>query len=138
MNHSLLIPGCAQALLTIMVWFYMYYTRLTTLKRKRVRPQDLADASKFDAALNDVVNPSDNLENLFEVPMLFFVAILFIESKSLNDSTYLALAWAFVAFRALHSIIHCTSNIIVYRFSAYIFASLSLWAMWIRLTLQLI
>jgi len=41
-------------------------------------------------------------------------------------------------FRVLHSLIHCTYNKIVHRFNAYLASSLVLWAMWIRIAIQLI
>ena len=40
-----------------------------------------------------------------------------------------------VAFRAIHSLVHCTYNRVMHRFSAYLVAALALWAMWVRLAL---
>ena len=38
-------------------------------------------------------------------------------------------AWVFVAFRALHSLMHCTANIIIVRFWLYALSTLALWFM---------
>lgn len=135
--EQILLPACAQALLTLAVWLWMYYTRLTTLAKSGADPQELADEKRREELIGSVANPSDNFENLFEVPVLFFAAVIIVFITGLTDSTYIVLAWSFVAFRILHSIVHCTYNRIVHRFAAYLISSLAVWAIWIRLTLAL-
>ena len=48
------------------------------------------------------------------------------------DALYVQLAWAYVGLRALHSLIQCTANIVIWRFVAYLLSSLVLAAMIIR------
>ncbi len=45
------------------------------------------------------------------------------------DVTYVAAAWLFVVFRAAHSVVHCTFNRVMVRFTCYLAASLALWFM---------
>ena len=45
------------------------------------------------------------------------------------DSAYVAAAWVFVAFRALHSAVHCTFNLVMLRFYLYLIATLAVWFM---------
>jgi len=137
-SKAIFLPVCAQVCLTFAVWIWLYVTRLGTMKRKRIHPQVLADEKRSQELLKDVVNPSDNFENLFELPVLFYVAALVIFVTGLTDDLYILGAWAFVVFRVLHSLIHCTYNKIVHRFNAYLASSLVLWAMWIRIAIQLI
>ena len=59
-----------------------------------------------------------------------FVAMLLIIVSRSESVVLLALAWAFVALRYLHSYIHCTYNRVKHRFSAYLFSGLALWALW--------
>ena len=115
---------------------YLYVTRIGEMFRKKVRTQDLADPARWDA-LKGVVNPSDNFENLFEIPVLFYVALLVIYVTQLTDPFYVGAGWAFVALRCIHSFIHCTYNRIMHRFIAYALSSFILWALWLRLTWQL-
>jgi hypothetical protein len=51
---------------------------------------------------------------------------------------FLALAWAFVVLRIVHSFIHCTYNRVMHRFTAYLLSSLVLWVIWVYLALQLL
>ena len=62
--------------------------------------------------------PSDNLKNLFEMPVLFYAlaSMLFVTEQV--DSGYVVAAWVFAAFRIAHSAVHCTVNIVMLRFGA--------------------
>lgn len=135
---AILLPVCAQVLLTLMVWIVLYITRVGTMKRKRIHPQVLADEAKSSMLLKDVVNPSDNFENLFELPVLFYVAALLISTNGITDLIYVTSAWLFVAFRAIHSLIHCSYNKIMHRFYAYLVSSFILWGIWFRIAWQIL
>jgi hypothetical protein len=136
--ETILVPLFAQVLLTLVVWAWMIIARLSTILRSRINPQKLADEAFSQTLLKEVVNPSDNVENLFELPVLFYVAmiVLFI-TNGVNQGFYYE-AWAFVFFRALHSWVHCTSNRILPRFSMYVFSSVALCSIWIQLGLKII
>ena len=45
-------------------------------------------------------------------------------------------AWVFVAFRAAHSAVHCTVNIVLVLFGLYALSSLALWFMVLRAALE--
>ncbi len=130
----ILQPLCGQVLLTLLIWSWMYYTRLTTMAKFKIDPQNLADTEgKGYEILKSVQNPSDNFENLFEMPILFYIALIVLYITNTVDSLYLNLAWFYVVFRSIHSLIHCTFNKITLRFTAYLFSSLALWCIWIRI-----
>lgn len=76
-----------------------------------------------------VANPSDNLKNLFEIPTLFYALSLYLFVTQQVDGIYLIAAWVFVAFRVLHSAVHCTFNIVVLRFWLYAISTLTFWLM---------
>ena len=137
-NQNILLAISAQVGLTFIVWCWMYYTRIGTMFRKGIKSQQLEDAATFDVLLKDVVNPSDNLENLFEMPVLFYAAMIVILFMGTADVLFGYLAWGFVALRVIHSFIHCTSNVINARFTAYFVSSLILWATWARIGMQLL
>mgnify|MGYP003439515754 FL=1 len=115
-------------LLNLLVWLRLYQTRLGEMKRRRIHPQSVASSAQM-AALEDT-RAADNLRNLFELPVLFYAAVLLIIVSRSDSLVLLALAWAFVALRYLHSYIHCTYNRVKDRFSAYLFSGLALWALW--------
>jgi hypothetical protein len=54
------------------------------------------------------------------------------------DAAGLALAWAYVACRALHSLIHLTYNNVLHRLAAFAASNVVLLVIWIRLVLAVL
>jgi hypothetical protein len=121
-------PFFATILLTFVVWVYMYIRRIRFITSSALSPNELAIPGRL-AALSppEVSNPSDNLKNLFEIPVLFYALVLYLFVTNQVDGTYVAAAWIFVAFRVLHSAVHCTINVVMLRFYLYLFSTLAVW-----------
>jgi hypothetical protein len=129
----ILIPLLVQVLLTFSVWIYLFAWRIPEIKRKRIDPQRLQDRAAAHALLPDSANASNNLQNLFELPVLFYAAVLLSLLLMIQDPLLVLLAWGFVAMRVVHSVIHCSYNNVNHRFAAYALSCLFLLFMWIRL-----
>jgi hypothetical protein len=129
-------PFFATMLLTLLVWVYMYIRRIRFITKNDINSKDLAVPGTL-ARLSpaSVSNPSDNLKNLFEIPVLFYALALYLFVMGQVDATYLNAAWFFVAFRALHSAVHCTFNLVMLRFYLYLTATLAVWFMVVRAAL---
>lgn len=132
-RQPILLPLLAQVALTFAVWVYLYLTRLAEMGRKRIGPQRLASRAAADTLLTDSAGPANNFRNLFEMPVLFYLAVVLSLVLFLQDPLMVALAWTFVALRAVHSLIHCTYNRVMHRFVAYAASSLVLLLIWVRL-----
>jgi hypothetical protein len=130
-------PFFAMMLLTLLVWVYMYIRRIRFITKSNLRTQDLAVPGAL-AQLSPaaVSNPSDNLKNLFEIPVLFYALALYLFARGQVDAVYVSTAWIFVVFRALHSAVHCTFNMVMLRFYLYLIATLAVWFMLGRATLR--
>lgn len=122
-------PAFAMAALTFAVWVRLYATRLGEMRRERIHPQAVATSRQASERLHDT-RAADNFRNLFELPVLFYLALVVAALLGLASDGFLVLAWTFVALRVLHSAIHCTYNRVMHRFMAYLAGSLVLWAMW--------
>lgn len=123
-------------LLTLIVWVYMYVRRIGFITRERIDPRRLeipGELARVSPAA--ISNPSDNLKNLFELPVLFYALSLLLFVTQRVDATYVTAAWVFVGFRVAHSLVHCTFNRVMVRFYCYLAASLALWFMVLRATL---
>ncbi|MDO5652979.1 MAG: MAPEG family protein [Brachymonas sp.] len=131
MNPLLILqPVAALFLLTGLVWFFMYARRLAYLTRHGIDPQALVTPEQLNATLPANINSaSNNLKNLFELPVLFYALCGLLFAMQKVDAAFLYAAWAFVALRAVHSFIHCTVNIVKFRFAAYLLSSMALWFM---------
>jgi hypothetical protein len=134
-STRILLPAFALVLLTCIVWLHMYYVRLIEMRRNNVSIEQM---TPFNRALTPrLITSGDNLRNLFELPVLFYFFSVLIFMLHLSDTLYLALAWVFVLLRYLHSAIHVTYNRIAHRFAAYALSSLLLWAIAVRLFVQM-
>ncbi|MCH8056420.1 MAG: MAPEG family protein [Proteobacteria bacterium] len=129
----LLIPLLALVFLTFLVWVYMYVTRVREIKRKSIDPQSLDTRVHSQALLTDSAAQADNLKNLFELPVLFYVAVLLTLVLMIQDQLLVQLVWGYVALRYVHSLVHCTYNRVMHRFIAYAASCLVLMLIWARL-----
>ena len=136
-QNAIFAPFFAQMLLTLIVWAYMYARRIPFIVGLKLTQAELAKPGEL-ARLSPaaVSNPSDNLKNLFEIPVLFYALVLFLYATRQVDAVYVGAAWMFVAFRVAHSIVHCTFNLVLLRFSLYLTATLAVWLMLIRAALH--
>ncbi len=123
-------------LLTLVVWIYMYARRIPFIRRSGLRPEQLTPLELARTSPPAVANPSDNLKNLFETPTLFYALVLYLYVMRDVDATYLVAAWIFVIFRILHSLVHCTVNIVLLRFGLYLVSTAALWLILVRAALH--
>jgi hypothetical protein len=130
-------PFFAMMFLTLLVWVYMYIRRIGFIRNDKISAKDLAVPGAL-AQLSPpaVSNPSDNLKNLFEIPVLFYGLALYLFVTNQVDAAYVSAAWMFVAFRALHSAVHCTINLVMLRFYLYLFSTLAVWFIAVRAALS--
>ena len=125
-------PFFATIFLTLVVWVYMYIRRIRFIRSNNFSAKELTPTAFAQLSPPEVANPSDNLKNLFEIPVLFYALVLYLFVTHQVDAVYVTAAWVFVVFRALHSAVHCTFNLIILRFYLYLIATLAVWFMAIR------
>jgi hypothetical protein len=127
--EAIFYPALAMVGLTLVVWLRMYTARIAEMKRGRVHPQSVATSALMAARLSDT-RASDNFRNLFELPVLFYLALVVLAVTGHVTTTALILAWLFVALRIVHSAIHCSYNKVYHRFYVYFAGGILLWALW--------
>ncbi len=129
-KSPLLLPLLAMMTLTALVWLGMYVRRLTYMLKNNIDPQAVSTPDKINAVLPEFIQlPSNNLKNLFEVPVIFYAVGILAIMQDFTPSWFVLLAWVYVGLRALHSLIQCTINIVKYRFIVYFISCWVLWSM---------
>lgn len=135
---AIFVPFFAMLLLTLVVWVTMYVRRLRYIVKHEIDAQRLTTPEKAAAAIPEAVHwPAHNLRNLFELPVAFYALCLYLYVTASVDAVYVAAAWAFVALRVVHSLIHCTVNVVRLRFASYVLGAIVLWFMILRAALAL-
>ena len=129
MQQAIFLPGLAMIALTFTVMFVMYGRRVAQMKRERIHPQAVATSAQSAAKLTDSA-AADNFRNLFELPVLFYFALVVALLTDQVTPVVVGLSWAFVAARVLHSVIHCTYNKVMHRFRAFLLGAFVLIALW--------
>ena len=131
-------PFTAMLVLTFVVWLHMYVTRIGYMVRNRVDAQKMTTPDRAMSLLPDSINyAAFNLRNLAELPVAFYALCLMLYVTDQVDAVYVAAAWAFFLFRALHSLVHCTFNRVIVRFGFYMLSALVLWFMLARAVLAM-
>ena len=123
------MPAVAMVALTFAVWWRMYFTRIGQMKRERIHPQAVATSAQAAARLTESC-AADNFRNLFELPVLFYLALVVAALTQQVNVVTISLAWLFVLLRVVHSAIHCTYNKVMHRFYVYFAGGMMLWLLW--------
>jgi hypothetical protein len=128
MTDPVWLPCAAMVGLTAAVWVKLYADRLGEMRAKRIDPQALASARA--TAQLERPQAAENFRNLFEVPVLFYVLCAALVLTGGSTPGLVTAAWAYVALRAVHSLIHVTYNRVTHRFLVYVASTLLLFGMW--------
>ena len=136
-QRLMFLPVLAMVVLTIAVWLRMFFTRVGEMKRERISMQSVALSAQAASRFVDT-RAADNFRNLFELPVLFYLAVVVAVLTGQVTPVTLTLAWAFVVMRIVHSVIQCSYNKVMHRFRAYFAGGVALWALWIVLAIGLL
>ena len=132
-NTDIFGPFIGMLLLTFVVWVVMYVRRITFMVKNNIHAQRLSTPERGAEIIpEEVSHASNNLKNLFEVPVIFYALCLYLYVAGQVDEIYLVMAWVFLGLRVVHSLIQCTVNIVMLRFVAYLVSSIALWFMLVR------
>lgn len=129
-QELIFIPLGAMALLTFMVLGFIPARRFRAVFAGRATADDFKFGESA-AVPGDVIIPNRNYMNLLELPMLFYVGGLMYFVAGRLDETELIVAWAYVALRAIHSMIHLTYNNVIHRLTVFALSNVVLLAFWI-------
>ncbi|OHX21683.1 MAPEG family protein [Chromobacterium sphagni] len=128
----MIYPMFALVLLTFFVGIRLGSARFANARSGRVK-RSYYRLMQGDAPPEGELKLARNFSNLFEAPMLFYVAGAIVIAKNLATPAMLALAWGYVALRVVHTAIHLGYNHPLHRFLAFLASCVLLLALWGRL-----
>ena len=129
-NPAVLYPMFALAAWTLVVLLLIPIARARSARRREI----VIDDFKFgeSPAVPPAVSiPNRNYMNLLELPMLFYIVCLVLYVTGGASSLAIAIGWAFVVFRIVHSAIHLTYNRVLHRLAAFTAANVALVFLWV-------
>jgi len=139
LDADFLTPVLALVAWTLVMWTWMYATRLPAMKAAGIDPQQAADAGSLAQHLPPGTRwVADNYNHLHEQPTIFYALMFFAALTGGGDATAVSLAWAYVALRVVHSLVQATVNRVVVRFSVFAAGSLVLMVFTVREALRVL
>jgi hypothetical protein len=122
-------PVVSLVLWTMFMWVWMYATRLPAMAAARIDSFKLVGGT--GASLQNLLPPTvmwkaDNYNHLLAEPTLFYVICIVLALEGAGDGFNLQMAWIYVGFRVLHSLIQATINRVWLRFTLFVMSSLTL------------
>ena len=126
---AILWPAFALFALTMLVVIRLARMRFAAAAAGRVDPR-YYKAFKGEGEPEEVAVTARNLNNLYEMPTLFYAGTAIAYTAGRADLALVALGWAYVASRFVHSAIHLSSNRLRWRFRVFALGWLLLLAYW--------
>ena len=132
MGHhlSFLTPVLLLIVWTMIMWFWMYATRIPAMGKAKINPDDARHpgtyADKLPASVRSV---ADNYNHLHEQPTLFYALMFFAAMTGGASALMLQLAYGYVGVRVLHSFVQVLSPKVALRFLVFAIGSFVLFAM---------
>ena len=119
-------PVVWMAVLTALVLIWTYVKRLPAMSKMGVDPQDAQHPGSLNQLPSSARQVADNYNHLFEQPTLFYVLVITVWAIGATSTFYLVCAWGFALSRTLHTLIQCTYNKVMHRFTAFMISWLFL------------
>ena len=86
---------------------------------------------------DELMKVSQHYENLFELPLLFYVACLALYVTDSVDLSSLVMAWVYVASRLAHAYVHLGHNRLRSRRRVFLLGMSVLFSLWVKLMLAI-
>jgi len=128
----MLAPVLALIVLSLVVWIWMYATRIPAMQSAKIDPQRAAHPGSLDVLPSSARRVADNYNHLMEQPTIFYALVFVIVLSGHTDRLNVQLAWAYVGLRVVHTLVQCTVNIVNLRFLVFAVSTIVLMAMTAR------
>ena len=114
---SILYPLLAHILLVLSLYILLIMRKSKAIKAKAVDFNKTALSNK--AWPEDVVQVSNNLDNQFESPLIFYGLCIITLLVGAVNSFAIGLSVAYVVFRYIHAYVHVGTNYVPHRLRAF-------------------
>jgi hypothetical protein len=141
MHSPILAPVVALVAWTVVMQIWMYATRIPAMQRAGISLKGRVGTrgGALEGKIPDEVNwKAHNYNHLMEQPTIFYAVALSLALMDFGGGINLYLAWGYVAFRILHSLVQATVNVVAWRFLFFLLASFCLLGLTVHAAARLI
>ncbi len=127
---AILQPVAVLLVWTMVMWVWMYATRIPAMQKAGIVPGDAAKPGHLEETLPPNVQwKAHNYNHLHEAPTVFYAAAIVLAIIGQGDGLNATLGWAYVTLRIVHSLVQATINKVPIRFGLFALSSLVLMAL---------
>ena len=129
-RSEILHPVVALAAWTMIIWLWMYITRIPAMRK--VPGLDVNNMVGGKGSDLDTVMPgkvqwiAHNYNHLHEAPTIFYAVALVLAMVGAGDGLNACIAWAYVGLRVAHSLVQILWNRVMVRFAIFALSSIAL------------
>ena len=137
MEHSAILqPVVALAAWTMIMWIWLYATRLPAMGRAGIDGKNMVGTT--GRGLRDELVAkgeekaswvADNYNHLHEAPTVFYAVAIVLAMVGQGDNLNATIAWTYVGLRIAHSLSQIIGNRVIIRFSLFALSSIALIAL---------
>ena len=127
--HNLLTPVLALVVWSLIMWIWMYATRIPAIQKAGLAPDDAKEPDAINVLPLSVRQVAYNYNHLMEQPTIFYALVFYTYLAGGQNEFNTLMAWAYVVLRLAHSLVQATSNTILVRFSLHVLGTLPLFVM---------
>ncbi|WP_300541981.1 MAPEG family protein [Maricaulis sp.] len=132
MFQSMMTPVLALVAWTLVMWLWMYATRIPAMQKAGIDAGKIQDPAELNSLPIEIRRIGHNYNHLHEQPVIFYALAIYSHLVGVADELNIMLAWAYVGLRILHSLIQALWNFVPVRFLVFVAGSLVLIAMTVR------
>lgn len=126
MAATIMTPVLILASWTLVMWLWMYATRIPAMQKAGINAARLKEKSELDVLPRGVRQVADNYNHLHEQPVVFYALAIYSHLVGVETQATIAAAWAYVGLRIAHSLWQATVNFIPVRFVLFALSSIAL------------
>ena len=129
MYAEILKPVAVLAVWTMVIWGWMYATRIPAILKAKIDSDALvrSGVKSFDGILPPEVQwKAHNYNHLHEAPTVFYAVALALAFMGQGNGLNGVLGWIYVGLRIVHSLVQATVNKVTLRFAIFVLSSLVL------------
>jgi len=127
MGMDTLQPAIALMIWTMIIWAWMYVTRIPAMQKAQIDPDDARIAGVLEQKLPQSVQwKSHNYNHLHEQPTVFYAVAIVLAIIGHGDGMNALFAWLYVLIRVAHSLVQVTANKVIVRFVLFALSSVIL------------
>ena len=127
MDSPILTPIVILVAWSLVMWLWMYATRLPAMGRMKMRlDPEVPPKTLMEQLPASVRWKADNYNHLMEQPTLFYAIALVLAVNEAGSGLNVIFAWFYVILRIIHSLVQTLGNNIMIRFAVFMLSTICL------------